>query len=122
MTTGPDDLDDLAVLKELGQADELDDLDQDEGEDLLDHPEDEVALDARSPRLHDSVLAQDEVLDLWSDDEDALGTETGGFGPDRPRDAAMPGLYESGEIDDAKGDGDVYDDDLTGPDPQDGPG
>ena len=86
MTTGPDDLDDLDVLKELGDADELDDLDEGGGEDLLDHQEDAVFLDARpAPGPDDSVLAQDEVLDLFQEDEDALGTETGGFGPDRPR-------------------------------------
>jgi len=118
MTTGPDDLDDLDVLKELGDADELDDLDdEDEGEDELDHPEDGVSLDEPALGRGDSVLAQDEVLDLWSDDDDALGTESGGFGPDRPRDARMPGIYESGEIDDVRGDGDVNDDDLIGPGP-----
>jgi hypothetical protein len=86
MTTGPDDLDDLDVLKELGDADELDDLDdEDDGADVLDHPEDLVSLDDRpAPGPDDSVLAQDEVLDLFAEDEDALGTETGGFGPDRP--------------------------------------
>jgi hypothetical protein len=54
------------------------------------------------------------MLESWSDDDDALGTESGGFGPDRPKDAAMPGIYSSGEIDDVSAPGDVHDDDLVG--------
>jgi hypothetical protein len=53
--------------------------------------------------------AEDEMLLSWSDDDDALGTESGGFGPDRPRDAAMPGLYGSDEIDDVTFDGEAVD-------------
>jgi hypothetical protein len=93
MTTGPDDLDDLDVLKELGDLGEQDDADDvergedDPGQDLLDHPEDEVSLDARPVTAGDSVLASDEMLETWSDDDDALGTETGSAGPDRPRGA-----------------------------------
>jgi hypothetical protein len=58
--------------------------------------------------------AEDVMLDSWSDDDDALGTESGGFGPDRPRDAAMPGIYSSDEIDDVSAPGDVHDDNLVG--------
>jgi hypothetical protein len=53
--------------------------------------------------------AEDEMLASWSDDDDALGTESGGFGPDRPRDAAMPGLYGSDEIDDVAFDAEAVD-------------
>jgi hypothetical protein len=58
--------------------------------------------------------AEDALLDSWADDADALGTETGGFGPDRPRDARMPGIYSLDEIDDVAAPGDVHDDDLVG--------
>jgi hypothetical protein len=59
--------------------------------------------------------AEDAMLLTWSDDDDALGTESGGFGPDRPRDARMPGLYDSDEVDDVS----VDDEAVDAPDPSD---
>ena len=72
------------------------------------------ATDEGSLAATEEPDAEDAMLDSWADDADALGTEAGGFGPDRPRDARMPGLYSLGELDDVAAPGDVHDDDLTG--------
>jgi hypothetical protein len=66
--------------------------------------DDEGALGAT-----EAADAEDAMLFTWADDDDALGTESGGFGPDRPRDAAIPGLYDADEIDDVRLDAEAVD-------------
>ena len=100
----------------LGSDVSAEDLREDDEDGLLDEfgGTEVVRLDAPHLGLDDPVDSEDAMLGSWSDDDDALGTESGGFGPDRRRDARMPGLYSSGEIDDVHADGDVHDDDLVG--------
>jgi hypothetical protein len=109
---------DLAVpgTRSLGSDVSAEDAREFDDDELLEEfgGSDEVSIDADPVGLDDPVEVEDVMLGSWSDDDDALGTESGGFGPDRPRDARMPGLYSSGEIDDVRADGDVHDDDLVG--------
>ncbi len=117
-----DDEPDVAIpgTASLGSDISAEDLREDDEDGLFDEygGTEVLRLDAPSVGLDDPVDAEDAMLGSWSDDDDALGTESGGFGPDRRRDARMPGLYSSGEIDDVRADGDVHDDDLVGQGPE----
>jgi len=99
------DEDDVIPVDEAEPSD-LDDLDGDSTGDDVSELSDLGATEEPD--------AEDALLDSWADDADALGTETGGFGPDRPRDARIPGIYSLDEIDDVVAIGDVHDDDLIG--------
>jgi hypothetical protein len=102
------DEDDVVPVDEAEPSD-LDDLDGDStGDDVSELTE------LGSLGATEEPDAEDALLDSWADDADALGTETGGFGPDRPRDARIPGIYSLDEIDDVSVIGDVHDDDLVG--------
>ena len=102
------DEDDVIPVDEAEPSD-LDDLDGDSTGDDVSELSELGSLGAT-----EEPDAEDALLDSWADDADALGTETGGFGPDRPRDARIPGIYSLDEIDDVVAIGDVHDDDLIG--------
>jgi len=107
--SGPErDEDDVVPVDEAEPAD-VEDLDGD----TVGGSVSELA-DLGSLGATEEADSEDALLDSWADDADALGTETGGFGPDRPRDARMPGIYSLDEIDDVAAPGDVHDDDLIG--------
>jgi len=112
-----DDLDTaIPGTESLGSDVAAEDLREDDEEGLLEEfgGTEVLRLDAPHLGLDDPIDSEDAMLGSWSDDDDALGTESGGFGPDRRRDARMPGLYGSREIDDVHAQGDVHDDDLVG--------